>query len=275
MPDSYATIEQRLSGRSRYVSDDAVLRLTVYNAAAGVTVTLSGRRLDCEGRVVPFSHRLVPTTDRVATTVDVPLTEGWLLGIQAAITVGAPREGQTYATLSLGRGRGTTYTELETFASGTITAAHRLGWPGALVGSPLEGPGAIRVITATVPAAGADWSETVPTGAVWELVACRASFVAAAAVATRQPFMLLDDGVNALYYLSGHGGATANSTTLYQWAQGVPFTGLLAGAPAPIAVPTRVRLSAGSRVRVSTINVQAADQWSAIVLLVNEWIAGA
>src|SRR5947209_5797592 len=76
-------------GSAFYVSGEEALLLTVFNAAAGVTVRLTGRFLDLDsGRVQVLNQPLVPSTNRVASTIVVPLGVGWLLDATALVTAG-------------------------------------------------------------------------------------------------------------------------------------------------------------------------------------------
>ena len=276
MPDaSPPPIEVRAVGNARYLDNDSVLRLTVFNAAAGVTVRLSGRRLDLFGRTIPFVHRLVPATNRTASTFDLELDEGWLLGAEATITAGTPQDGQTYAVLSIGVGRAAGFEELETFAADTISAARRLSWPGTLNRGPLDGRGALRSITGTSPAAGAEISETVPTGARWELIAFRTPIVTNATAGNRTTVLFYDDGVNRLASFPAMAVIAPSTNSAIEWAQGSTAIATINGQNAPGLIPPLFTLPAAARIRTATANLAAGDQYGAPQYLVREWIEGA
>src|SRR5881628_383868 len=96
---------EAMGGAPLYVTGEDALSLTVFNAASGVIVTVSGRmQLLGEARPKPFSQTLTPATDRSASTVRFAIGEGWLLNAQAIVTSGTPLVGQTFARLSLARG---------------------------------------------------------------------------------------------------------------------------------------------------------------------------
>jgi hypothetical protein len=250
--------------------------LTVYNSAANVRVSLSGRRFPVGGTTVSeFAATLTPTTNRAATTLDFNPGEGWLLGLAVRIVGGSPIDGQTYAVVELGNGSGATFQPLDVLVADTVTAAHRVAWPGSPVKSPLDGPGAVRVITGSTPAAGAEISETVPTGARQELISLWVVLVASATVATRTPQLRLDDGTNTLFQVPSVTQLVASQTAAAEFAQGVPYATQVNALGAPSALPVNNRLLAGHRIRTSTVNIQVGDQYGAPQYVVREWLEGA
>lgn len=267
--------EMKLSTVQRYLTGSETLRLTVYNSAAGVTVTFSGRRYDPDVGISEFAHRLVPTTARVATVLDVPAGAGWLLGCAVRVTAGTPQDGQTYAVVEVGNGAGGAFNALDVLCGDTISAAKRLAWPGSALRGPLDGAGAIRTIAGTSPAAGAEISETVPAGARWQLLAFRVLITTSAVVGNRAPYLTIDDGTME-YFSAGQNVVTAaSSNKINRWTAGVSLnTGGIAGQ-AVQALGTMQMLTAGHRIRTSTTAIDVGDQYSAVLYQVREWIEGA
>jgi small ligand-binding sensory domain FIST len=264
-----------LAPQGVYVTGDDHLLLTVLNAATGVTVRVGGRMLDAvSGRAVPFNLELVPATDRSASTTVVRLQEGWLQQATIVVSGGTPLYGQTYARLDIVRGDGPGRTVLGTLAQGLITAQVRQAFPGAVLQGPLEAPGTIRSITGTDPAAGAEVSETVPTGARWRLHALRVALTTDATVANRETSLTLDDGTTIYAQMPAGEAQTASAAFTYTWA-----VGLIRGAPNQggsrlIPIPP-LWLLAGHRIRTLTTNIQAGDNYGAPQLLVEESLEGA
>lgn len=263
-------------GAPLYLTGEDALRVTVFNAAANVTVTITGRTVPFgEKHPVPFSQTFTPATDRSASTALVQLNDGWLLNVQAIVSAGSPGVGQCFARLSLMRGTSGLGGEFFTLAAGYITARQASAWPGAGITLSTYGEGALRSITAATPAPGGEVSETVPTGARWELIAFRAQLSTAVAAGNRLPALTLDDGTNE-YCRSPLGVVIAPSTVSFlTYAQGLnrfadPSTTLECGG-----VPIDNRLTAGHRIRTATLNIQAADQYSLVQYVVREWIEGA
>jgi hypothetical protein len=257
-----------------YVAGDEYLLVTSYNTLANATITVSGRMLGTGGRLTPFEDRHVANSDRTAATSAIRLGEGWLQEITAIAGGGAPVIGQTFARVDLVRGEGAARSIHATLLQGMLTATQRLAWPGSPLGTTLGAPGALRSLTGTNPAANTEISETVPTGARWRLVSFRAALVTDANAANREVALTFDDGTNV--YMEAHAGVNQAASLTRQYTASI---GAVRGAAATgtgilIALP-EVVLPAGHRIRTSTTNRQATDDWSAPQYLVEEWLEGA
>lgn len=259
---------------ARYLSDTETLRLTVFNAASGVRVALRGRKVDENGESRFASNEITPTTARAASIGDVQPGAGWLVGAAAIVTAGTPLDGQTYAVLSIGIGTGANFTETEVLAAGTISAASRLSWPGSPIEGPLDGAGALRSITGTTPGAGAEISETVPTGARWNLIAFRSTLTTSVTVANRAPALSFDDGANLLFSAPNPYLLAASTTANMSWGEGLYDAQNLNTIEGLAGVPANNRLGSGFRIKSRTINIQVGDQYSLVQYLVREWIEG-
>lgn len=262
-------------GSAIYTNGDESLRATVLNAAAGVRVRIAGRFMHMDGRVEPIADQLVPATDRSASVKSLPLAEGWLLNAQVHVVAGTPQTGQTFAVLSLVRGRTGAFEELATLAAGPVTAVHRVAWPGSSILSSVEGAGALRTISGTTPGAGVEVSESVPTGARWQLLQFAATLVTSAVPANRDPFVIIDDGTNVLQQF-GQGLITAASVTRRQyWTHGISMNATGFAGSAIQGLPTSLLLLPGHRILTGTTAFDVGDQWSLVRYTVREWIEGA
>lgn len=279
--DDRAALEAaRLEGVLRapaglYCTGDEQLRLTVLNAASGVTVAIRGRFLDLDGHVERLGDTLVPATDRSASTLTLRLGRGWLQNVAVIASAGTPLSGQCFVQLSLIRGEGSIGLDETTLAAGYVTAVQRIAWPGGLVLNSLEGGGALRSIAGTTPGAGAEVSETVPTGARWELLAITMLLTSNATVSNRGANLTLDDGANVYGRFAHVLFVTAGLAAQLTWAAGVAVIAAGNAVRQTSPIPAGNRLGAGHRIRTSTDNIQAGDQFSAIRYLVREWIEGA
>jgi hypothetical protein len=258
-----------------YVTNDDQLRVTVFNALASVIVTVRGRLRGSDGITRPFVEVITPTSDRVASSKIVRLSEGWLSNVLVVVSTGAPLTGQTFTRISIVRGEGTPALEVAVLAAGYVTAQQPIAWPGSPVLNSLDGAGVLRSIAGATPAAGAEVSEAVPTGARWEVLAFTFHWVTAVTVANRACSLVLDDGAT-VYFRNEDPAVTVASTTLdktYSQGQSLIWNG--AATVRHGNLPVSNRLIAGHRVRTSTAQIQAADQYSAVQYLVREWIEGA
>jgi len=133
------------------------------------------------------------------------------------------------------------------------------------------------LVTTGNPAAGADYTITVPAGKYWRIVSHTAQLVTDANVAARNYKFIIDDGTTPVFETGGSGtGQAATSTCQYTVS---PLAVMEAVSPASavfknFAIPEMV-LAPGWRLRVLTGAIQVGDQWSNIRTLVdeelNEW----
>lgn len=122
------------------------------------------------------------------------------------------------------------------------------------------------------PAAGADWTATVPGGHVWQLLAVRARLTTSAAVANRQPDLILTDGALEIARVPPVAVQAAGGARVYTWAD-VDF-GLQLGSTALGPLPA-IRLASAWSVGTATALIDAADQWDQVrLLLVDTMIQG-
>lgn len=123
------------------------------------------------------------------------------------------------------------------------------------------------IYTMPAPAAGADFTITVPAGKLWDVVVIYATLTTAVAVASREADITFGDG-NALFASVGPAAVQAASLAdRYLWAVGL--TNEVAGSSQSQAIPS-LRLLPGWTIASVTANIQAADQWSAQKLYVVE-----
>ena len=258
------------SGALRLTGED-VLRAIAYNSGAGVTITIAGRFQRSDGTISAFKFTMVPATDRTVSTAHFQLGEGWLLNVQAYASAGAPRRGQCYVGLELSRGTDGAREPIGTLAKDYIAEGQGIAWPGTGIRPSTDGPGCIRTIIGTNPAAGVEVSETVPTNARWRLLAINFQLATDATVANRAPALLIDDGVTTIVRVPPVAVQTASSSVRHTYAAvgaGVTTNGFIT----PLPPPEAMILLGGSRIQTATSNLQAADDYSSVGLHVEEWI---
>jgi hypothetical protein len=255
-----------------YVRGEDNFRCAVFNEAAGVTVAIALRIKTPAGEIIPFVQTLAPATNRTASTLVFGLTEGVLLSADAIVTAGAPVNGQTFVFLQLCRGLTGAIQRVLTFAQGYITANDSLFFPNDTYLDSLSGPGFQRTVQQANPAAGVDWTVTVPAGVRWQLQSIFAVLTTSAAAANRLPRIQIDDGVNVIFAVPAAVNETASLAWLNSWGAGAGAGAFVDPNAIALALPNDLYLLAGWRVRVVTANIQAADQWSQINLAVRSWI---
>lgn len=256
-----------------YLTGEEALRVSAASPVTLSTLAVSGRVLLPDGTISVFSDTFALSTSRTLQTKTLPLPEGWLLGVSVRASTGSPSVGQTWALLELVRGLGSSPQVLQTLAMGSLTANTPLAWPGGALEGPTRGGGWIRSITGTDPAAGAEISETVPTGARWKIVSIEFTLVTDATVANREPILTLDDGATE-WFRSGPSAVIAATGTVRNVAAAFGAPPAAVTNFRSILLPPDLVLSAGFRIRTSTTNLQAGDNYGAPVLLVTEWLEG-
>jgi len=138
--------------------------------------------------------------------------------------------------------------------------------------SSVEGPGCIRAITGTDPAAGSEICETVPTNARWRLLGIRFSLTTSSAVADRLVQLVIDDGTTPILWGDFFPDVqTAGNIWTYQASLGGVEHGNRSGIQR-LALVNDLILPQGWRIRTSTANLQIDDDFAAPELIVEEWI---
>jgi len=271
-PEGVEELFVRLAGAGIYNSGEYNLQVTTFNSVAGVTLGVRYRSIDLDGRSAGSVDLHTPNTDRSAKTSITRLPTGWVYGASVFVVAGAPLAAQTYVVLDLVRGEGAAAVVVQTLAAGSVSVGNKLVWPGSAVQGSTEGNGAVRAIAGSTPAAGANVSEVVPTGARWQLLSFRARFITSAAVANRVPQLVVDDGTNIFASSAQAPVQTASNTQTYTFINGHGST--LAGGASETVVPFHpgLWLAAGFRIRTVTANIDAADTWLSVFYSVREWL---
>lgn len=257
-----------------YVTRENVLTITTLNSATGLTLDLRGQLLRPDGRVIPFIYSHTPNTNRTAKTDVFPIPEGFLISLVVLNMAGSVRDGQCWVSVGLGRGDATTNLGFFVLIADYVAANQALNWPGSPLSHMASRRGVMRFIVGTVPGAGAEISETVPTGARWRLVAINALLATSAAAGVRQPALILDNGAS-IFFQSGSPDTVGPSLSrLFVWGEGAALATVSMAGNSPAFIPDSNGLISPFRIRTVTTNINAADQWTAPLYLVEEWIDG-
>jgi hypothetical protein len=255
-----------------WVTPDDLLVVGVRNSLAGLQLGLNGRLWHTDGSVAELNQVLIPGSARALQFFSLPLDFGFLTSLAVTALVGTPHRGQTLASLQLARPPAASFASKMFMAQDYITAQNGVAWPGGKIAAGVDGQGIRSVFSVGSPAAGADWTQTVPAGARWLLHGIRAQLLSSATAGNRTPALQIDDGTNAGVNISPGVVQAASLTNTWSWTAGYPTIGTLVGTQNQITMPFPVPLLAGWRIRVITANLSGTDQWSAIFLDVEEWL---
>lgn len=128
----------------------------------------------------------------------------------------------------------------------------------------------MRVFPVTTPSAGADFSAVVPGGRVWRPLAITAKLVTSGTAGTRAANLKLTDQTNTIVELAPFATQAASLTATYSWSNGsVSGAGSSAGGVITTALPDWA-LPAGYTITTVTTNIDTADQWSNVVVWLEE-----
>jgi len=254
-----------------YVSPNERLYIRSRNSAAGVRLLIRGHVLRAEDGVNPFEYQHTPGTDRSLSTQDFAIPEGFLLDLAVHVDAGTPRRGQSFVQVGIARGSGAARVPLSVCISDYVTVAAAIGWPGSPLRSSVEGPGFMRVVTGTDPAAGVEIVETVPTDARWKIHGISFILATDGNVANRLVSVVLDDGTSTYFRASTPNAQVANTSVRYSIAP----TGVIGDSQVvaqQLNVPIGIVLFQGHRYSTLTSSIQVGDNFTAPVAYVEEWI---
>lgn len=251
-----------------YIGPSDFLQIAAWANVGAQTITVQGRILRTDGQVIPFSFTVAPAATRVVVNTFFPLEEGYLLGLFASASAGS--FGQLAAKIQLNKS-GSTPPDFayQILSQGIVENKVGLAWPPGTFMAPVTIAGTITAVVGTAPAAGAEVSQTVPTGARWRLKGVVVSLVTAVAVANRAPTIIIDDGTNtAAQYQAAAVQAASLTRTIVGAAIGAAPD--LTAPVIPVFMAPDIPMLAGWRIRTSTTNLQAADAYGTPIFYVEE-----
>lgn len=268
---SLQRLEMLNSPGAMYLGVEDNLRITTFNSQAGVTLAIRARVLMADRRVVPCGDVHTPLATRLTAQSDILTPEGWLQDVEVFATAGAPRRGQCWVIVEVIRGTGSAATVLHTLIQDYAQGVSRIAWPNTGLRSSVEGPGNMRSVLGTDPAANVEIVETIPANARVRLAAFDATLVTDATVPVRTVAILIDDGANNLIRSLASITQAASLAVPYSVGEWGVVTGA-AGVIIPIPLPTGLMLAQGFRIQTFTVARAAGDNWGAPRMLWEEWI---
>ena len=260
------------SPSSYYLTGEDRLRVVSACSVGGVNLKIQWRLVNANGEIIANSVDHAPNSDRSTQTQDYELGGGELLNVTVFAGSGSPSIGQCFVMVQLVRGIGAAAIVLGTLLAGYVTSVQALGFPGSPIQSSLDGPGCVRFIIGTDPAASTEISETVPPGARWELEQITAILVCSAAGGARLPQIFYLLGGAAFGAFVGQYASNPSETSIYTWGKGMNNTGFAVIERSNAALPTDSTLGAGMKIATSTIALAVGDNWSAPQYTVREWL---
>lgn len=131
--------------------------------------------------------------------------------------------------------------------------------------------GTLKVVAGNDPAAGAEFSVTVPNGVLWVVQSVRVTLVTDATAVTREMAIRIDDGSKDLLIIPSGRSQASNQGVDYNFVVDVDsLTNPPVSGNITRRIP-RIPLLPGYRVRSVTANLQAGDNYGAPTLYVVEY----
>jgi hypothetical protein len=258
-----------------YVALEDQLVLTfISSIGGGGSIVVGVTLLRPDGEVLVFQQGFTLNNSRTAQRNTINLAEGFLLGVTVGVPTTVSDSLAVYAMLELQRGGASASNAYRTLCAGYVTAVNKVFWPYGTNQKSTDGAGALRSITGSIPAAGADVNEVAPATVRWQLRAIRATLTTSSTAATRQVTLTLDDGTNVYAKFPASTTQLLSLADEYDWANYggqnlAPLTGLVT-----ITIPEGIEIPPSGHIRTSTASIQVGDQWSAPQYLVREWYSG-
>jgi hypothetical protein len=259
-----------------YVTADDVLLASAASSQANEVVTINIRRLDANDARPHVEQFVVkPGSNRTVISKSNPLAEGFILSISCQAAVATTR-GQTFLRVALGNAAAGATSPVQMLMADYVTTAMAPAHPNGRVLAPTEGPGWVHPFQLSNPAAGADWNFIVPANARLRLQAFSAIFSTSAQVATRSPILDIGSGATPFAFrMPSNFGHAASTIATYSGGAAAAMPPQPANAGViTIPVLTGVILSGitTDSVSMATVNIQTLDQWTQVVLSVEEWL---
>lgn len=251
------------------------LRVATVNVASGRRIVIQGRWLaDGAAQVDSFSAAFDMTASGIEQRQRIPMGKGVLLNLVALATAGLVLPGQCFVRVDVMRGLDAQLL-LGTLISGYVGSWGPLAWPGSVLQQPTDGPGWPNLVLSTTPAAGFAPSITVPEETKWRVQSARVQLTTDATPGNRTIFLELVEQNNVIETLPPSQVQPPSTTFTYTWSA----AGGRDNAVSPIhssgslASPAYLTDFGGgnSRVRIATIGLQPADQFTELRVMTEEW----
>ncbi len=257
-----------------YIQRDDVLAVQIISLDGGESVTINARLLlPTEPAQIIAIQQVFAATQNAVKVFSIPLAEGYLLSVTAQ-SAQSDFRGVTYVKAFINRGPLSTLTanSYRVLFSDCPTSSSPVGWPDGRSISAGEGPGKYVAVAATLPAAGADWSVAVPALSQWQPICFNAVLVTGVAAPVRSVQVVITTGVNR--YFTGPPSATiAASLTTQVSGSSLALASTVIATDVSVPIPPNLIMQAGHVFSVVTVGLAAADQWSAIFVMFQQWNA--
>jgi len=257
-----------------YIDVDDALVVQAASSVTAEVLTINVRLLLPNGRLEDNQFQIRPANTRTVLRQVFSLAEGFLLSVSAVASVAASR-GQTFARIYLQRGASGTGQPGQVLFSDYVTTQIAPAYPNGRSLAPTDGPGLVYSFVVTNPAAGVDWTQTVPVNSRWRVRSWAAVFTASAAAGNRSVAVLIAGVGGTLWQASALANLIANQIAIVSAGGIVPYVQVnpnLLNLPMPPDLVLTGSSLIPQQIGSQTFGILAGDTWTAIHLLVEEWL---
>lgn len=275
-PDSRFSVGNVPAPTDLYCTDDSFLRITAFAFIAGVQVRIDSFILRSDDGQITTSEDVLNAPNAGAlVTKDIPLIEGFLMGVTIIDSTGNNVRGNVFITAQIMRGTSTNNRTVRLLFADYVVGNQPIGYPFSRTTQSIDGRGAIVFQVGGAAGAGNEtgFGLTAP-GQRLSVHCASLTFVASAAVANRVPeFRLIRNGANIVWRMPYPGNITAGQT--------INIT-LMAGGPSPVVVgttailplPVPTILIPADSIQTVTAGLQAGDQYTITNMSGEAWVNG-
>lgn len=254
-----------------YISPDDFLRISTWNAQAGVSLMVHARILRPDGQIAQNLWTYTPTSAAAESAWQQCLAEGFLLTL--SVHTAQAYAGACYVRVMLARGAiPGAWPVAQTMVAGYVVRGSTLSWPYPRYVGPCEGPGRPRIIVGTDPAPVGQIFEVVPAGVRWKLLSIFAALDTSAVAANRYVMLMLASPAAMWWVASPLVAQVASRRGNYSWAIGADARVSVLPEWIQDRLPDRITLGAGWLFWTNVVNMQAGDNWTAPQYYVEEWV---
>jgi hypothetical protein len=272
-PDLLGKLRELGAGAPQYVGPEDTLFVYSRGSVTNLTIQVAGRMLVPSGEIIPFHFFHYPSSDRSTRGQTIHLREGYLLTLQVREMNMANPPRSCWLEVDLIRGELWGGSGTAVLFAGYVDNTRPLIWPPGMTEPGFSGMGRLRIVVGTDPAPGNQVLEVVPTAATWRLHSLILFLATSSAGTDRIVSLIIDDGIAHFFW--GLPAGTQPPGTVMTYCAGGYSAPSTAGGNQIIGWPAQgLLLRSGSRIRTETQNMDAADNYAAPVMLVEEWITG-
>ncbi len=191
------------------------------------------------------------------------------------IMISAIDEGDAYSPNQCWANISLELNEIETIslASGFVYLDKGIGWPDMNHVDAVPGRGFITDVASPNPVAGAEFALTVPAGELWHVKAGSFTFVTAVAAANRLIHVVFTTDGGVIYDVFVLSVQTASLTRIHSLMKMFGSNDEADDDNIQISIPEDIWLTPGSTIASDTQNLQAADDFTALTLVVEKFFA--